>query len=65
MVDTLQTIPAFVYLIPAVMLFRVGDVAGIWAGRAEEVAGMVKRHKHDGQATQKIDALEALLGCVL
>ncbi len=28
-VDTLQTIPAFVYLIPAVMLFRVGDVAAM------------------------------------
>jgi len=44
---------------------RVGDVAEIWAARAEEVAGMVKRHEHDGQTTQKIDALEALLGCVL
>jgi glycine betaine/proline transport system permease protein len=29
LVDTLQTIPAFVYLIPAVMLFRVGDVAAM------------------------------------
>jgi glycine betaine/proline transport system permease protein len=28
-IDTLQTIPAFVYLIPAVMLFRVGDVAAM------------------------------------
>jgi glycine betaine/proline transport system permease protein len=28
-VDTLQTIPAFVYLIPAVMLFRVGDVSAM------------------------------------
>jgi glycine betaine/proline transport system permease protein len=28
-VDTLQTIPAFCYLIPAVMLFRVGDVAAM------------------------------------
>jgi glycine betaine/proline transport system permease protein len=28
-VDTLQTIPAFVYLIPAVMLLRVGDVAAM------------------------------------
>jgi len=44
---------------------RVGDVAGIWATRAEEVAGMVKRHEHDGQTTQEIDALEAPLGCVL
>jgi hypothetical protein len=44
---------------------RVGDVAGICATRAEEVAGMVKRHEHDGQTTQKVDALEALLGFVL
>jgi glycine betaine/proline transport system permease protein len=29
LIDTLQTIPAFVYLIPAVMLFRVGDVAAM------------------------------------
>jgi glycine betaine/proline transport system permease protein len=28
-VDTLQTIPAFVFLIPAVMLFRVGDVSAM------------------------------------
>ena len=28
-IDTLQTIPAFVYLIPAVMLLRVGDVAAM------------------------------------
>ena len=28
-VDTLQTIPAFCYLIPAVMLLRVGDVAAM------------------------------------
>jgi len=26
---------------------------------------MVTRHEHDGQTTQKIDALEALLGCAL
>ena len=44
---------------------RVGDVAGIWAACAEEVAGVVKRHKHDGQTTQKIDAVEALLGWFL
>lgn len=28
-IDTLQTIPAFVYLIPAVILLRVGDVAAM------------------------------------
>src|SRR3546814_175606 len=28
-IDTLQTLPSFVYLIPVVMLFRVGDFAAI------------------------------------
>jgi glycine betaine/proline transport system permease protein len=30
-IDTLQTLPSFVYLIPVVMLFRVGDVAAMIA----------------------------------
>ncbi len=30
-IDTLQTLPAFVYLIPAVMLFRVGDFSAMIA----------------------------------
>ena len=30
-VDTLQTLPSFVYLIPVVMLFRVGDVTALIA----------------------------------
>jgi glycine betaine/proline transport system permease protein len=30
-IDTLQTLPAFVYLIPVVMLFRVGDFSAIIA----------------------------------
>ena len=29
--DTMQTIPAFVYLVPAVMLFGIGDVPGVLA----------------------------------
>lgn len=29
--DTLQTLPAFVYLVPVVMLFRVGDIPAILA----------------------------------
>lgn len=29
--DTLQTFPSFIYLIPVIMLFRVGDVASITA----------------------------------
>ena len=30
-IDTLQTLPSFVYLIPVVMLFRVGDFAAMIA----------------------------------
>ena len=30
-IDTLQTLPSFVYLIPVVMLFRVGDFAAMLA----------------------------------
>ena len=31
MIDTLQTLPSFVYLMPVVMLFRVGDFTAILA----------------------------------
>ncbi|MBF8292314.1 MAG: transporter permease subunit, partial [Steroidobacteraceae bacterium] len=31
MIDTLQTLPSFVYLIPVVMLFRVGDFTAMFA----------------------------------
>lgn len=30
-IDTLQTLPSFVYLMPVVMLFRVGDFTAILA----------------------------------
>ena len=30
-IDTLQTLPSFVYLIPVVMLFRVGDFTAMIA----------------------------------
>jgi ABC-type proline/glycine betaine transport system permease subunit len=30
-IDTLQTLPSFVYLMPAVMLFRVGDFTAMIA----------------------------------
>ncbi|MFK7944902.1 MAG: ABC transporter permease, partial [Paracoccaceae bacterium] len=29
--DTLQTFPSFIYLIPAIMLFRIGDFANVFA----------------------------------
>ena len=37
-IDTLQTLPSFVYLMPVVMLFRVGDFAAMLAVIAYAVA---------------------------
>ncbi len=41
-IDTLQTLPSFVYLIPVVMLFRVGDFSAIIAVVAYAVAPAVR-----------------------
>lgn len=40
--DTLQTFPSFVYLIPVVMLFKVGDVAAITAVIAYATVPMIR-----------------------
>ncbi len=45
-VDTLQTIPAFVYLIPAVMLFRVGDFTAMIAIVAYAVVPAIRYTAH-------------------
>ena len=45
-VDTLQTLPAFAYLIPAVMLFRVGDFAAMLAVVAYAVAPAIRYTDH-------------------
>ncbi len=45
-VDTLQTLPAFAYLIPAVMLFRVGDFAAMLAVVAYSVAPAIRYTDH-------------------
>jgi glycine betaine/proline transport system permease protein len=45
-VDTLQTIPAFVYLIPAVMLLRVGDVAAMLGIVLYAVAPAIRYTNH-------------------
>ncbi len=42
LVDTLQTLPTFVYLIPVVMLFGVGDVAAMIAIIAYAVAPAIR-----------------------
>ncbi|MGE0118381.1 MAG: ABC transporter permease [Dongiaceae bacterium] len=45
-VDTLQTIPAFCYLIPAVMLLRVGDVAAMLGIILYAVAPAIRYTNH-------------------
>jgi glycine betaine/proline transport system permease protein len=45
-VDTLQTLPAFAYLIPAVMLFRVGDFAAMLAVVAYSVVPVIRYTDH-------------------
>jgi glycine betaine/proline transport system permease protein len=41
-IDTLQTLPSFVYLMPAVMLFRVGDFTAMIAVVAYSVAPAIR-----------------------
>jgi glycine betaine/proline transport system permease protein len=41
-IDTLQTLPSFVYLMPVVMLFRVGDFTAIVAVVAYAVAPVIR-----------------------
>lgn len=45
-IDTLQTLPSFVYLIPAVMLFRVGDFTAMLAIVLYAVAPSVRYAAH-------------------
>jgi glycine betaine/proline transport system permease protein len=45
-VDTLQTLPSFVYLIPVVMLFRVGDVTAMIAIVFFAVAPAIRYTSH-------------------
>jgi glycine betaine/proline transport system permease protein len=45
-IDTLQTLPSFVYLIPAVMLFRVGDFTAMLAIILYAVAPAVRYAAH-------------------
>ena len=45
-IDTLQTLPSFVYLIPVVMLFRVGDFSAMIAVVAYAVAPAIRYTAH-------------------
>ena len=46
MIDTLQTLPSFVYLMPAVMLFRVGDFTAMLAVVAYALAPAIRYTAH-------------------
>jgi glycine betaine/proline transport system permease protein len=62
--DTLQTLPAFVYLMPCVMLFRVGDVSALVAIVAYAVVPAVRYTLH-GIRQVPVPVLEAsvMSGC--
>ena len=45
-IDTLQTLPSFVYLMPVVMLFRVGDFAAMLAVVAYAIAPAIRYTDH-------------------
>jgi glycine betaine/proline transport system permease protein len=45
-IDTLQTLPSFVYLIPVVMLFRVGDFSAMIAIIAYAIAPAIRYTAH-------------------
>ena len=45
-IDTLQTLPAFVYLMPVVMLFRVGDFTAMIAVVAYALAPAIRYTAH-------------------
>ena len=45
-IDTLQTLPSFVYLIPVVMLFRVGDFSAMIAVVAYAIAPAIRYTAH-------------------
>jgi glycine betaine/proline transport system permease protein len=45
-IDTLQTLPSFVYLMPVVMLFRVGDFAALLAVIAYAITPVIRYTDH-------------------
>ena len=50
MIDTLQTLPSFVYLIPVVMLFRVGDFTAMMAVVLYALAPAIRYAAHGSAA---------------
>ena len=57
-IDTLQTLPSFVYLMPVVMLFRVGDFAAMLAVIAYAITPVIRYTDH-GIRQISADLIEA------
>ncbi|MCP4979840.1 MAG: ABC transporter permease subunit [Gammaproteobacteria bacterium] len=57
-IDTLQTLPSFVYLMPVVMLFRVGDFAAMLAVIAYAITPIIRYTDH-GIRQVSADLIEA------
>lgn len=63
-VDTLQTLPSFVYLIPVVMLFRVGDVTAMIAIVFFAVAPAIRYTSHGiRQVPAHLTEAATAMGC--
>ncbi len=61
-IDTLQTLPSFVYLIPVIMLFRVGDFAAMIAVVLYALAPAVRYTAH-GLRSVSSELVEAGIVC--
>jgi len=62
LIDTLQTLPSFVYLIPVIMLFRVGDFSAMIAVVLYALAPAVRYTAH-GLRSVSADLVEAGIVC--
>ena len=63
-IDTLQTLPSFVYLIPVVMLFRVGDFSAMIAVVAYALAPAIRYTAHGiGQLDPQLIEAGVSAGC--
>lgn len=60
--DTLQTIPLFVFLIPVLMFFQIGEFAAFLAIIAYAIVPMIRYTRH-GLATTPPDLIEAAEAC--
>ncbi|MFG1344258.1 ABC transporter permease subunit [Xanthobacter autotrophicus DSM 431] len=63
-IDTLQTLPAFVYLIPIVMLFRVGDFTALVAIVLYAIAPAIRYTAHGvAQVSPQLIEAGVMSGC--